>query len=235
MEGHVRELKKRGVVYITLAHLFWRGVAGNAPALPKLSDGMYDAIWCQPDHGLTDYGVAAVTAMYEQRILIDVSHMRQEALSETFALLHSLDRESERDPREFPVIATHAGFRFNEDLSYMLGEDTIQEIAYRDGVVGLIMAQHQLNHGLDVKDRGDIAGTVQTMCDHIDAIQEATGSHRHVGIGSDLDGFIKPTMAGIETVENLGDLREGLQEAYPNDYEAILYGNADRVVRKALS
>ena len=34
--AHVHELADRGVAYITLAHLFWRRVATNAPALPFL-------------------------------------------------------------------------------------------------------------------------------------------------------------------------------------------------------
>ena len=36
--AHVHELADRGVAYITLAHLFWRRVATNAPALPFLPD-----------------------------------------------------------------------------------------------------------------------------------------------------------------------------------------------------
>ena len=44
--------------------------------------------------GLTDLGVAAVRAMYRERMLIDVSHMRGDSIDETFALLDALDRES---------------------------------------------------------------------------------------------------------------------------------------------
>jgi microsomal dipeptidase-like Zn-dependent dipeptidase len=230
----VAELKRRGVVYITLAHLFYRGVATNANALPMLSDGWYDRLFCQPDDGLSERGEAIVRAMYAERMLIDVSHMREQALDETFELLRALDRESGAEPAEHPVLATHAGFRFGEQ-SYMLAPETVREIARRNGVIGLIMAQHQLNDGLGVGDDADDFGrTARTVCAHIDAIREFAGSNDHVGIGSDLDGFIKPTVAGIEDVADLARLRAPLAEAYPEDVAKILGGNAVRVLRATL-
>ena len=71
---------------------------------------MYNRIFCQPRGvGLTELGEAAVRAMYEHRVLVDVSHMRAEALRDTFNLLDRLDEESGADPTDFPVIASHAG------------------------------------------------------------------------------------------------------------------------------
>jgi len=146
----VRRLAEAGVAYITLAHLIYRGVATNAPALPMFSDRQYEAIFCQPkDDGLSELGEVAVKAMYDHGVLIDVSHMRKDALTETFELLKHLDRRNRALPGDYPVLATHAGYRFGE-LSYMLEPVTIREIAARDGVVGLIMAQHQLNDGLGI-------------------------------------------------------------------------------------
>jgi microsomal dipeptidase-like Zn-dependent dipeptidase len=55
-----------------------------------------------------------------------------------------------------------------------------------------------------------------------------------VGIGSDFDGFIKPTVEGIESAADLSKLREPLVEAYGQDADAILGGNAERVLRKML-
>ena len=85
---------------MTLAHLFYRRIATNAPALPMLSDALYNRIFCQPRGvGLTELGEAAVRAMYEHRVLVDVSHMRAEALRDTFSLLDRLDDESGADRR----------------------------------------------------------------------------------------------------------------------------------------
>jgi microsomal dipeptidase-like Zn-dependent dipeptidase len=52
----VRELARRGVGYVTLAHLFFRGVATNAPALPWFSDAVYDFLFPQHGPGLTPLG-----------------------------------------------------------------------------------------------------------------------------------------------------------------------------------
>jgi microsomal dipeptidase-like Zn-dependent dipeptidase len=132
------------------------------------------------------------------------------------------------------VIASHAGYRFHR-LSYMLGPETIGRIAERDGVIGLILAQHQLNDGLEVSDPSDFGETVRVVRSHVDEIHRWAGSHAHVAIGSDLDGFIKPTVGGIEYVDDLDRLRRPLAEAYPDDHEAILAGNALRVLRRALA
>ena len=235
ISDRVAELARKGVSYITLAHLFYRGVATNAPALPMLSDRTYNAIFCQPkEGGLSPVGEAAVRAMYEHGMLVDVSHMRADALAETFALLRSLDSETGADPMDHPVIATHAGYRF-DDQAYMLDDDTIREIAARDGVIGLIMAEHQLYDGIDFGDATGLDATLEAVHRHIGAIQMVTGSYAHVGIGSDLDGFIKPTVGGIAGVDDLGDLREPLRQKYGDpDARAILSANAERVLRKAL-
>jgi microsomal dipeptidase-like Zn-dependent dipeptidase len=231
--ANVAELARRGVGYVTLAHLFYRRIATNSPALPMLTDAQYNRIFCQPRGvGLTDLGEAAVRAMYEHRILVDVSHMRADALRDTFTLLNRLDDESGADPKDFPVIASHAGYRFGKQ-SYMLDAATITEIARRDGVVGLILARHQLQDGR--ADGEGIDHTVETIRAHVDRIREVTGSHDHVGIGSDLDGFIKPTMSAIESAEDLAKLEHALRAAYPADADAILCGNALRVVTRVLA
>jgi microsomal dipeptidase-like Zn-dependent dipeptidase len=232
IDERVEQLAKAGVGYITLAHLFWRHVATNAPALPKLPDGMYDFIFSQPDDvGLTEVGEAAVRAMYRYGVLVDISHMRQRAIDETFALLAELDDRAGNEATAYPVIATHAGYRFG-DHSYMLSAETIRAVASRGGVVGLIMAHHLLNDALS-DEVGGLERTLKSLRLHIGKIRELTGSYENIGIGSDLDGFIKPTVGGIEEVSHLQRVAEGLGESHPEHVDAILYGNAMRVLRAA--
>src|SRR3954470_6017218 len=233
IEDHVRRLAEQGVAYITLAHLFFRGVAANAPAIPMLSDGEYDSWFHQdPGIGLTDLGRAAVRAMYEHRVLIDISHMRQDAIDATFALLEDLDRESGDDPREHPVIASHVGMRdANPDVqAYNLTPDTVSRIHRRGGVVGVIMAQHQLG---ETENESDSRVAVRA---HIDAIVAAAGGSAEVAaVGTDLDGFIKPTIAGIQRAPDLAVLEGWIRDEYPAHVaDAILHENARRVLAKAL-
>jgi len=232
---NVATLKEKGVVYVTLAHLFWRDVATNAPAIPFLGDGLYRTIFRQPRQGLSALGRAAVEAMYEHGILIDLSHMSQRALDETFLLLCELDRRTGSEPEEHPVIASHAGFRFGGQ-EYMLAPRTVRAIAARNGVIGLILARHQINDSAGVADPDDPAETPLTLCRHIDAIRRCTPAqtNAHVAIGSDLDGFIKPTVAGVETASDLKPLAKQLRAAYPDDADSILFSNAIRVASTAL-
>lgn len=218
IDANVAELSRRGVVYVTLAH-----------------HSTYKALFRQPRRGLSRLGVAAIESMYRHKVLIDVSHMNQRALYETFALLEQLDRESGREATEYPVIATHAGYRFGEQ-EYMLSPPTIRKIAGRGGVIGLILARHQLHECAGVADPDDPGETPLVVRRHIDAIRAATpdNSNAHVAIGSDLDGFIKPTVPGIETAGDLAMLEAPLRQAYGADAEAILSGNAMRVARAAL-
>ena len=229
IKRNVAELQRRGVVYITLAHLLYRHVATNASALPFLSDARYDRVFPQPEGvGLTERGVAALGAMVEHRVLLDISHMRQAALDQTFTLL---DRELDPDC-EAPVLATHAGYRFGKQR-YMLDEATILQIKRRKGLVGLILAQHQLNDGVRDKPTRNLDDSLKVLFCHIDKIAEITGSHEYVAIGTDFDGFIKPTLSGLETMADLAELEQALRDEYKQDADLILSTNALRVLDRA--
>jgi microsomal dipeptidase-like Zn-dependent dipeptidase len=223
--AHVHELADRGVLYITLAHLFWRRVATNAPALPFLPDALYNVVFPQEkDAALSDLGEAAVRAMHERKVLVDISHMREDAIQETFALIEALDAQSGRDPRAYPVIASHAGYRFGGQ-QYNVSARTVARIAARGGVIGLIFAQHQITDGLQRADTKTLDESIAILARHIDAI-----GPQHVALGSDLDGFIKPTLGGIETAADLKPLAAALRARYPEQAEAMLEGNARRVI-----
>jgi microsomal dipeptidase-like Zn-dependent dipeptidase len=223
--AHVHELADRGVMYITLAHLFWRRVATNAPALPFLPDAVYDRVFPQEKGAaLSELGEAAVKAMYERRVLVDISHMRDDAIKETFALIEALDARTGREPRAYPVIASHSGYRFG-GRKYNVSDHTIVKIAARGGVIGLIFGQRQMNDGLRRTDTQTLEESVAILARHIDAI-----GPQHVALGSDLDGFIKPTLGGIETAADLKPLAGALRARYPEEADAILEGNARRVI-----
>lgn len=230
MDDIVERLAKLGVAYITLAHLIYRDVATDAPALPFLSDEEYAQWFPQPDTGLTDIGRAAVRAMVKHGVLVDVAHMSNRARDETFALLDKLDPE-----KSVPVFASHAGYRFGEQ-EYMMPPAALDKIKERDGVVGLIFATHQLDDGLPKRrtkltGRARFEASIDRLCQHIDAIRKATGSHRHVAIGSDFDGFIKPTLPGIEDMRAMRNVEAALRKRYGNaDGDLICSGNALRLL-----
>ena len=230
----VERLAKRGVAYITLAHLIWREIATDAPALPFMTDDEYRHWFPQPDEGLSELGRAAVEAMVREHVLIDVSHMSERSLEDTFGLLDELDPD-----RSVPVLATHTGYRFGSQ-EYMLDTATIERIAGRDGVIGLIFARHQIEDGLSpeavrsgvqLSKKRRFAASFEILCRHVDEIHRIVGSHRHTAIGSDLDGFIKPTLPGLEDMRDMRRLEHSFRRRYGDqDAELICSGNALRLL-----
>lgn len=224
VEKNVALLARRGVAYITLAHLFWRQVATNVPALPFLTDWLYALIFPQPPLGLTPLGRAAVGAMVQNRVLVDLTHMSRQAFNETMAVLDGVDPQARA-----PVLASHAACDFRGPR-YNLSDEEIRAIGRRGGAVGLIACRHYMARGVGrprtFKDSLDV------LFRHIDHIHDVTGGHETAAIGSDQDGFIKPTLPGLETPEGYDAVAVALAERYGADVsERICQANARRVLR----
>jgi microsomal dipeptidase-like Zn-dependent dipeptidase len=232
IDAHVQWLAENGVLYITLAHLFYLGVATNAPAIPPLTDAEYDHLFPQPAGvGLTDLGKAAVRSMYRHKVLVDISHMSEDAVDETFALIEQLDQETGSDPRDFPVLATHVGMRSANPASqlYNLTPETATRIQARGGLIGLILAQHQVGSTQSAAD------STATLRRHINAIGELGNGLQCCAFGTDLDGFIKPTLTGIERASDLSTLAQWIQQDFPADADGIVYDNARAVLHRVLA
>ena len=121
--------------------------------------------------GLTELGEAAVRAMYREGMLIDVSpHARRRARGDVRAA-DRLDRESGAAPTEHPVIASHSGYRFGKQ-KYNLDDEAVRRVAARGGVIGLILAQHQLNDGV-VKKTKTFEESFDVIARHADRLRES--------------------------------------------------------------
>jgi membrane dipeptidase len=227
IEANCAELAARGVGYVTVAHLFFRQVATNANALPFMPDPVYDFLF--PQRGkdrLTPRGEAVVRGLVRNRILVDLSHMDPAGIRETLALMDELDPGG-----KMPVVSTHAGYRFGKQ-QYMHDEETLLQIKRRGGIVGLIMAQYQLNDGIRKKHTETLEESLEVICKHIDEIARVTGGYEQIAIGTDFDGFIKPTMGGLETAADLRYLEEALRKRYGDeDGERMVWTNSLRVLR----
>jgi microsomal dipeptidase-like Zn-dependent dipeptidase len=227
IDRNVTTLADRGVAYITVAHLFFRAIATNAPALPFVGDGTYKFLFPEPDSGLTDLGRAMIRAMARERILVDVTHMSARSMDETFALLDTIDPS-----RSIPVIASHIACRFGH-LEYNLDNEHIRHIAERGGVMGILLCAHYACDGVLGGGSKTFAQSIDVIVRHIDRIQALTGSFDHVAIGSDLDGFIKPTLHGLDDGARLAELEKALQAHYGPEVAAkICHQNALTLLRR---
>jgi microsomal dipeptidase-like Zn-dependent dipeptidase len=235
LDARVKWLAEEGVLYITVAHLFFREVATNAPAIPMFTDAEYEALFPQPhDEGLTDLGRALVAAMHKYKVLVDISHMTELAIKDTFALVDQLNTEARRDPTDYPVIATHVGMREAgpNNQEYNLSADTAREIQRCEGVIGLITAQHQIGATRYADE------TRAILAKHLGAIDTALPEGPSVAaLGTDFDGFIRPTLAGLQSAKDFRVLEQWICEARgaKGDAEAILHENAARVIKKAFA
>ncbi len=226
IRANVERLASLGVVCITVAHLFWRKVATNAPALPFMPDWLYRAIFPQPRHtGLSPLGRALVGAMVASGILVDITHMSEAAMTDTFALLDELDPD-----RKVPVVGTHVACRLGS-LGYNLADRFVEQVAARNGVLGLIACEHYISDGEQRPE--SFEQSFALLCRHIDRIREITGSDDHVGFGTDIDGYIKPALPGLEHLGRMHRLQAALSEHYgPDTARKLSSENALRAIRQ---
>lgn len=174
---------------------------------------------------LTDLGRELLAVMAEIGMLLDLSHMAEEAY------LQSLDL--------FPgvVIASHSNPRAYLPTDRGLSDEMIRRLAAREGVVGVVPYNRFLKPGWQTGDPRE-AVSVRTVAEAIDYVAQLTGSSAHVAIGSDFDGGfgVESIPAEMDTIADLAQiaealLRRGYQAA---DIEAIMNGNWLRILRRSL-
>jgi microsomal dipeptidase-like Zn-dependent dipeptidase len=190
-----------------------------------MPDWLYRLIFHQPRHvGLTSLGESVIRGMAAHGILVDVTHMSEPAMHDTFKLLDDLGGAD-----QIPVVATHMAYRFG-DLAYNFNEDTVARIARRGGVLGLISCEHYISDGAAKPE--SFNQSFELVCRQIDRICEITRSQDHVAFGSDIDGYIKPALPGLEHLGQMHRLQQALADHYgPDAASKFSSGNALRVIR----
>ena len=231
---NLRHFHARGIRYITLAH----------SKSNHISDSSYDpvALW----QGLSPFGEELVAAMNRLGIMIDVSHISDQAFRDVIEITRA------------PVVATHSSARhFTPGFERNASDEIIEAIGKNGGVVMINFgssflseeanqwqakfsaARDSLTAQLGEAGRDDprVAAfseayreqnpypyaDVDIVVDHIERVVEIAGIE-HVGLGSDYDG--------------VGDsLPEGLKDAstYPNLIAELLRrGHSEGDIRKIL-
>jgi membrane dipeptidase len=174
---------------------------------------------------LTDLGRALLARMERHNMVLDLTHMADEASVE------ALERYGG------PIVATHIGLRRQVAMTRMLPDEFVREIAARDGVVGIMPANWALYpNWKQPKTKAGIS--VDAVAETIDLVCQLTGDPWHVGIGTDFDGGFgaEETPAGIDTVADLPQIANALTGLGYNQaaIEPIMAGNWLRVLRQAL-
>ncbi|NVJ97426.1 MAG: membrane dipeptidase [Alphaproteobacteria bacterium] len=233
---------ERGIRYITLAH----------SKSNSISDSSYDTErkW----NGLSDYGKQVVKRMNELGIMVDISHVSDEAFYDVLETAGVAPLASHSSARHFTpgfernmsdemikALAAKGGVIMINYGSAFLTADANVYNAGRDEAYLEYLADEGMEDSTDLKDQFTEQyraenpypyASLDDVLDHIDHVVEIAGVDA-VGIGSDYDGVGDSLPTGLKDVASYpnlvaGLLKRGYSEA---DIKKILSGNLLRVWR----
>jgi membrane dipeptidase len=225
--GYVRSLEGADSI-VTLSHLerAWQtGLRAVGPA--HYGPGTY-AQGTDASGGIGDIGRSLLNEMDRLGMILDATHLCDDSFWE------ALDAFGGR------VWASHSNCRALVPHNRQFSDDQIRALAARGAVIGAALDAWMLVPGWTrgVTTPQSAGLTLRRLIDHIDHICQVTGSARHVGIGSDLDGAFgrEQTAADLETIADLSKIPTLLRErGYSTaDIEAIASGNFLMFLESAL-
>jgi membrane dipeptidase len=207
----VAYFRQRGISYVTLTH-------GKDN---QICDSSYDSTFTHK--GLSTYGRQVVQEMNRVGIMVDVSHISDDAFYQVMELSKQ------------PVIASHSSCRhYTPKFKRNMSDDMIKLLAKKGGVIQINFGSSFLDEKYDrVKNKGYFAD-VETVANHIDHVVKLTGGTKNVGLGSDFDGVGDSLPTGLKDVSQYPNLvyvllKRGYSES---DLANILYKNVWRVWNK---
>jgi len=172
---------------------------------------------------LTDLGFRLLDEMAALNMVLDLSHIAEEAFYQAVEYYPG------------PVIASHSNPRAFLPSDRGLSDDSIDQIINRDGVIGVSFFNAHLQPGWR---QGDPRPSLSVVADVIDYIVQRCGSTRYVALGSDMDGGfgLDSIPAGLDTCADVGLLNQYLTDRgyTPSDIRAILMGNWLRIIASSL-
>lgn len=175
--------------------------------------------------GLTELGAPLLREMERLGMVLDLTHMSDEAFWEALEHYHGL------------VLASHNNCRALVPHQRQFSDAQLKAIFERDGVIGAAMDTWMLHPGWVVGQSSNAGITLDTVVDHIDHICQLAGNTRHAAIGTDLDGGYgrEQSPCDLDTIADLQKLtgllsKRGYSQA---DIAAILHGNWLRLLHQA--
>lgn len=170
---------------------------------PAWDDTAYAHGAWQGGGGFTKEGFALMEVMADLGMILDITHLSEEATFEAV------------DRYEGVLIASHSNARVLVAGDRQLGDEQIRRLAERNGVTGVVMNNHFLKAGYRKSDAKESV-TLDDVTAHIDHVCQLLGSADHVGIGSDMDGGFgrDDVPAEIDSIADLRKIGDVLQEKY---------------------
>lgn len=176
---------------------------------------------------LNDEGKALLKEMERLNIILDATHLCDDAFWDAIDLFHGHVWASHNNCRKF----------VNHNRQY--SDEQIKVLVERGAVIGGAFDAWMLVPGWKrgVSTPQSTHCNMEKVIDNIDHICQLAGNALHVGIGSDLDGAFGKEQCpyDLETITDLSTIPSLLlQRGYSNaDIENIMHGNWLRFLRKA--
>jgi membrane dipeptidase len=169
---------------------------------------------------------ALLRAMERLGVILDVTHLADEAMDQAFDLFGGV------------VLASHHNCRALVDRQRQLRDQDIRRIVERGGVIGAAMDNWMLDFGCDQTAGIDRrVATFEDVVDHIDHVCQVAGSARHAALGTDLDGGFgtEQSPTDLDTIADLQKLPALLdRRGYSaDDIRGIMHGNWLDLMRRA--
>lgn len=156
--------------------------------------------------GLTELGRQLLKAMRRKKVILDLSHMADQAVADAFELWRG------------PIMASHSNSRDLVSGDRQLTDASVAEIARRGGIVGVSF------YGRHLRKSGRV--TLDDVVRHVVHHARAAGGPEHVGLGTDLDGGFSAKEAPIDSLAKLKELPARLRLHFNRaQVEGILGGN----------
>jgi membrane dipeptidase len=178
--------------------------------------------------GLTPAGRDLVKEMRRLGIVLDVTHLTDEAFWEALDLYDG------------PVWASHNNCRALVPHQRQFSDEQLQELIRRDAVIGAAFDAWMMVPGwVRGKTTPHETGCkIETIVDHIDHICQLAGTSRHCAIGSDLDGGYGTEQTPLD-LDSIADLQRLPALLTTRGYSAadvagIMHGNWIRKLTEAL-
>jgi membrane dipeptidase len=165
--------------------------------------------------GLTELGVQLLKAMRRKRVILDLSHMADQAVADAFAMWRG------------PIMASHSNARELVPGDRQVTDQTVAEVARRGGIIGVSFYRDHLRRS----GRATLGDVVRHIVHHA----HAAGGPEHIGIGTDLDGGFDSRYAPFDDLAKLKELRTRLGTHFSRpQVEGVMGENWLRFLGEAL-
>lgn len=158
--------------------------------------------------GLTEQGRQLLKAMRRQGLILDLSHMADQAVADALALWKG------------PIMASHSNARPLVPGDRQVTDETVAEISRRGGVVGVSFYKGHLRSKGERTNAG-----LEDVVNHIVHHARSAGGPEHVALGTDLDGGFDARYAAISDMAQLKELPARLRLHFSRSQAEGIMGN----------